>query len=153
MGKYFSIEELTHSATATSKGIDNTPTSTEVKNNLLELIDVLDVIREEWTEKCEKNGWGTGSIIVNSGYRSDALNKAIGGSKTSAHSIGAAVDIEPKNQRNKEFYEFLDLYLLTNDIPFDQLINEKPVKGIPSWIHFGLKNRKGQQRRQIFTLV
>ena len=49
MGKYFSIEELTHSATAISKGIDNTPTSTEVKNNLLELIDVLDGIREGWT--------------------------------------------------------------------------------------------------------
>lgn len=152
MGKYFSIEELTHSATAISKGIDNTPTSTEVKNNLLELISVLDGIREGWTVLCEKNNWGTASVIVNSGYRSDALNKAIGGSKTSAHSIGAAADIEPKNQRNKEFYEYCKEYLEEHQIPFDQLINEKPVKGIPSWIHIGLKNRKGEQRRMVFTI-
>ena len=151
MGKYFSMEELTHSATAISKGIDNTPTSTEVKNNLLELIDVLDGIREGWTVLCEKNNWGSASIIVNSGYRSDALNKAIGGSKTSAHSIGAAADIEPKNPRNKEFYDYCKEYL--KDKPFDQLINEKPRCGIPSWIHIGLKNRKGEQRGQIFTLV
>lgn len=150
MGKYFSIEELTHSATAISKGIDNTPTSTEVKNNLLELIDVLDGIREGWTVLCEKNNWGTASVIVNSGYRSDALNKAIGGSKTSAHSIGAAADIEPKNQRNKEFYDYCKEYL--QDKLFDQLINEKPVKGIPSWIHIGIKNAKGEQRRMVFTI-
>lgn len=150
MGKYFSIEELTYSATAISKGIDNTPTSTEVKNNLLELIDVLDEIREGWTVLCKKNNWGTASVIVNSGYRCDALNKAIGGSKTSAHSIGAAADIEPKNQRNKEFYEYCKEYF--EDKPFDQLINEKPVKGIPSWIHIGLRNRKGEQRRMVFTI-
>lgn len=151
MGKYFSIEELTHSATADKLKIDNTPTSTEVKNNLLELIDVLDGIREGWTVLCEKNNWGSASVIVNSAYRCDALNKAIGGSKTSAHVIGSAADIEPKNQRNKEFYEYCKEYL--KDKPFDQLINEKPRCGIPSWIHIGLKNRFGQQRGQIFTLV
>lgn len=152
MGKYFSLEELTYSATAVSKGIDNTPTSTEVKNNLLELISVLDGIREGWTVLCEKNNWGTAAIVVNSGYRCDALNKAIGGSKTSAHSIGAAVDVKPKNQRNKEFFNFLDTYLLVNNIMFDQLINEKPVNGIPSWVHLGLKNQKGEQRRTVFTI-
>lgn len=151
MGKYFSVEELTHSATADKLKIDNTPTSTEVKNNLLELISVLDGIREGWTVLCEKNNWGSASVIVNSAYRCDALNKAIGGSKTSAHVIGSAADIEPKNQRNKEFYEYCKEYL--KDKPFDQLINEKPRCGIPSWIHIGLKNRKGEQRGQIFTLV
>lgn len=152
MGKYFSIEELTYSATAEKLNIDNTPTSTEVRNNLLELISVLDGIREGWTVLCEKNNWGTASVIVNSGYRSNVLNKVIGGSSTSAHSIGAAADIVPKNKRNKEFYEFLDTYLLVNDIMFDQLINEKPINGIPSWVHLGLKNRKGEQRKMVFTL-
>ena len=151
MGKYFSVEELTHSATADKLKIDNTPTSTEVKNNLLELISVLDGIREGWTVLCGKNNWGSASVIVNSAYRCDALNKAIGGSKTSAHVIGSAADIEPKNQRNKEFYEYCKEYL--KDKPFDQLINEKPRCGIPSWIHIGLKNRFGQQRGQIFTLA
>lgn len=152
MGKYFLIEELTYSATAEKLKINNTPTSTEVRNNLLELISVLDEIREGWTTISRTKGWGSGAIIVNSGYRCDALNKAIGGSLTSAHSIGAAADIEPKNQRNKEFFDFLNTYLLQNNIPFDQLINEKPVNGIPSWIHIGLKNRKGEQRQMVFTL-
>lgn len=152
MGKYFSIEELTYSATAEKLNIDNTPTSTEVRNNLLELISVLDGIREKWTTISRTKGWGSGAIIVNSGYRSNVLNKVIGGSSTSAHKIGAAVDIVPKNKRNKEFYNFINTYLIQNNIPFDQLINEKPVNDIPSWVHLGLKNRKGEQRQMVFTL-
>lgn len=151
MAKYFTLEELTYSATAVRKGIDNTPTE-NAKKNLIELMEVLDGIREAWTVICKDNNWGTAAIVVNSGYRCNALNKAIGGSKTSAHVIGSAVDFEPKNGRNKEFYDFLDTYLLVNDIMFDQLINEKPVNGIPSWVHLGLKNQKGEQRRTVFTI-
>ena len=149
MAKYFTIEELTYSATAVNKGIDNTPPE-DVKNNLLELMEMLDGIREGWTDLCQTNDWGTGSIIVNSGYRCDALNKAIGGSKTSSHKLGTAADIEPKNQRNKEFYDYCKKYL--EDKQFDQLINEKPVNGVPSWVHLGLKNGKGEQRRMVFTI-
>lgn len=151
MAKYFTIEELTYSPTAVSKKIDNTPTANE-KKNLIELMEVLDAIREEWTVTCKINDWGSGSIIVNSGYRCNALNKAIGGSKTSAHLLGYAVDIVPKNGRSKEFFDFLDIYLLTNNIKFDQLINEKPVDGVPSWVHLGLKNNKGEQRNTVFTI-
>ncbi len=101
----------------------------------------------------EKECWGNPAIIVNCGYRCDALNEAVKGSKTSAHTIGAAADIEPKNQRNKEFLGFLEQYLLDNHIPFDQLVSEKPDKnGVPSWIHIGLKNRQGKQRRMVFTI-
>ena len=49
MGKYFSFEEICYSATAEKLKINNKPTSTEVKNNINQLITVLDVIREEWT--------------------------------------------------------------------------------------------------------
>lgn len=152
MGKYFNLEELTYSSTAIKRGINNKPTSIEVINNLSELIEVLDGIREEWTNLCDKNGWGTGSIIVNSGYRCTALNKAVGGSKTSSHMLGSAVDIVPKNGRNKAFLEFVDLYLLTNNIGFDELISEKPVNGVPSWVHLGLKNSRGEQRKRVFTI-
>ena len=153
MGQYFTLDELTRSATADKLGIDNTPKEEYIKDNLIELIDFLDGVREAWTVMCEKNSWGTASIIVNCGYRCDALNEAVKGSKTSAHSIGAAADIEPKNQRNKEFLSFLEQYLLDNHIPFDQLLNEKPDKnGVPSWIHIGLKNRQGKQRRMVSTI-
>ena len=153
MGKYFSFKELTKSTTAVRLGIDNIPTDENIKNNINELIDVLDSIRERWTKLCEENEWGTAVIIVNSGYRCDALNKAVGGSKTSAHNIGSAADIEPKNQKNKEFLKMVEQHLKENEIPFDQLINEYPDKnGKPSWIHIGLKNREGKQRRIIFTI-
>lgn len=155
MARYFNFFELTRSATADKLGIDNTPKEKYIQDNLIELMDFLDGVREAWTVMCEKNSWGTASIIVNCGYRCDALNVAIKGSKTSAHSIGAAADIEPKNQKNKEFFRFLEKYLLDNHIPFDQLISEKPDKnGVPSWIHIGLKNREGEgkQRQMVFTI-
>lgn len=152
MAKWFTYGELTRSATADKLGIDNTPKEEYIQDNIIELMRVLDGAREEWAKKCEENCWGTAAIIVNSGYRCDELNEAINGSKTSAHSIGAAADIEPKNQRNKEFLRFFEKYLLDNHIPFDQLINEKPVNGVPSWIHIGLKNREGKQRRMVFTI-
>jgi hypothetical protein len=152
MAKYFSYEELINSSTANRLGIDNTPTSTDVINNIIEIMTILDGIRQEWTIICDNNGWGTGSIIVNSGYRCIALNNAVGGSKNSSHMLGSAVDIIPKNGRNKEFFEFLDMYLMFHDVQFDELINEKPVNGVPSWVHFSLKNDKGQKRRRVFVL-
>lgn len=152
MSKYFTIQELCHSDKADELGIINIPNEQETKH-LEELIEVIDKIREEWTTLCKKNKWGSAAIKTNSGYRCPQLNKAIGGSKTSAHMLGYAIDFEPVNQHNKEFYDFCKEYLLNNDIAFDQLINEKPKCGIPSWVHFGLKNRYGQQRQQIFTMV
>lgn len=147
MAKYFTLEELCK----TSTGLNNTPNDEE-KEHLEELMDVLDGVREAWTEKCRINNWGSAAIDVNSGFRSDAVNKAVGGSKTSEHRLGWAADIEPRNQRNLEFWNFIVDYIKTNNIGFSQLINEKPRAGIPSWIHLSINGKKGQ-RGQIFTLV
>ena len=148
MNQYFTLGELTRSATADKLGIDNTPKEKYIQDNLIELMDFLDGVREAWTVMCEEKSWGNPAIVVNSGYRCDALNNAIGGSKTSAHSIGAAADIEPANGKNKEFHRFVEKYLLDNHIPFDNLINEYNY----SWTHLGLKNREGKQRRLSFSL-
>lgn len=147
MGKFFSIKELTR----TNTNLPNNPDSTII-NNLNELIELLDDIREKWTLFSLKNSWWSPCIIVNSGYRSAEVNKAVGGSATSAHLLGYAVDIVPDNGKNLEFFNFVKEYLTTNNIAFDQLINEKPINGIPSWIHIGLRNNKGEQRKQIFTI-
>ena len=147
MGKFFSIKELTRTNTNLPNNPDNT-----IINNLNELIDFLDDIREKWTDICLTNHWWSPCIIVNSGYRSAEVNKAVGGSKSSAHLLGYAADIVPANGKNLEFFNFVKEYLTTNNIPYDQLINEKPINGIPSWIHIGLRNKKGEQRKQIFTI-
>lgn len=152
MAKYFKFSEFTKSATADKLGIDNTPTDEVIVGNINELMEFLDDVREAWKIKCEEEGWGTAAILVNSGYRCDALNDAVRGSKTSAHRIGSAADIEPKNQKNKEFFTFLENYLFENEIVFDQLINEYPINDIPSWIHIGLRSREGKQRQMVFTI-
>lgn len=130
--KHFTIEEMTESSTATAKGIDNTP-SKDIEAKLQKLIEaVLDLLRE----------WYGKPIIVNSGYRCEALNEAIGGSKTSQHCLGEAADI---TAGSKEENEKLFNYIKDN-LPFDQLINESDF----SWIH--VSYREGRLRKQVLAL-
>lgn len=130
--KYFSIKEMTKSNTATAKGINNTPDQT-VTDNLTKLIEtVLDPLRE----------WYGKPIIVNSGYRCEALNKAIGGAKSSQHMLGEAADI---TVGSKEENEKLFNYIKDN-LEFDQLINESDF----SWVH--VSYREGRLRKQVLEL-
>lgn len=101
--KYFSISELTYSTKARELHLDNTPFSVTIIDNLTELIEnLLDPIREAWNA----------SVIITSGYRSDALNRAVGGSKTSAHRYGLAVDVVPKEMAEfDKFAAFVKGYL------------------------------------------
>lgn len=130
--EYFSIKEMTKSNTATAEGIDNTPDQT-IKNNLIKLIEaVLDPLRE----------WYGKPITVNSGYRCEALNKAIGGAKSSQHMLGEAADI---TVGSKEENEKLFNYIKDN-LEFDQLINESDF----SWVH--VSYREGRLRKQVLEL-
>ena len=138
--KYFTFNELTRSDTANRLKIDNEPKEEATKDNIKELMLFLDGVREGWTEECKDKGYGDAAIVVNSGYRSEALNKAVKGSKTSEHMLGTAADIEPKNGRNKEFFEWMKTYVA--DKQFSQLINEYPdEKNCPSWIHISIRGR------------
>ena len=101
--KHFTISELTYSSKAKELHIDNTPFSYAIIDNLTNLVEtILDPIREAWNAP----------LIITSGYRSDALNKAVGGSKTSAHRCGLAADVVPKNMADiDEFAAFVKDYL------------------------------------------
>lgn len=130
--KYFDLTELTHSDTAIAKKIDNTPTE-EVKKNLENLVKyVLDPLRQMYGKP----------IYVNSGYRSEALNKAVGGSKTSQHVLGMAADIDTRTRKGNE--ELFDL--IAKNLSFDQLIDEKDY----SWIHVSFDPKR--LRNQILHL-
>ena len=150
--KYFTLSELTRSDTANKLKIDNEPKEEATKDNIMELMKFLDGVREGWTEECKDKGYGDAAIVVNSGYRSEALNKAVNGSKTSEHLLGTAADIEPKNGRNKEFFEWLRTYVA--DKQFSQLINEYPDKrNSPKWIHISIRGRfDNPYRCQILTV-
>ena len=136
--KYFTIEELCQSETAERLKIDNTP-SEEITSNLTYFVNrILDPLREAWGS----------AILVNSGFRCELLNKAIGGSKTSAHKTGWAVDLYPKNGKMEDFKKFvIDFF---NGKMWDQIVLE--TDGNKVWIHIGLFNNSGKQRRQIFSI-
>lgn len=148
MCKWFTYGEFIKSDTAKKQNIDNTPKEEYIQDNILEMMRVMDKIRDRWTDYCEDNCLQHPQIIVNSGYRSDALNKAVKGSKTSAHKIGAACDFKAKNGHNKELFGVMLKVLNEYDIPYDQAIDEKNY----SWIHLGLKNNNGDRRKMILHL-
>lgn len=147
MGKYFTMSEMTHSDTAIASGIDNEP-DCSVRDNIDQLISVLDKMREGWGEVCQSNNYGSGAVRVNSGYRCPALNSKVGGASTSGHLSGFAADLWPMNGRFKEFKSFVLDYF--RDAKYDELIVETNSKG-SQWIHFSLFSVRGEQRQKTFT--
>lgn len=139
--EHFSMSELTHSNTAVSRGISNVP-SAEHKQNLIDAaINLFQPVRELLAAP----------MIVSSGYRSPAVNRAVGGSSTSAHSLGYAIDfIAPRYGDTTKIAKFLIEQFTTKGIKFDQLILEFPDSP-NSWIHLGYKNGAGQQRAKVLT--
>ena len=120
---HFSLWELTKSQTAERLNIDNQPNE-EVLSNLKDLCkSVLEPIRTYYGIP----------FSPSSGYRSEKLNKAIGGSKNSFHCLGMAVDLEVPGIRNPD----LARWIQTN-IVYDQLILECWTGNEGSgWVHVG----------------
>ena len=137
MSKYFTLKEMIHSDTAKKLGITNTPPPSIV-THLEELMKFLDDLREDWGS----------AIKVTSGYRCSKLNKAVGGSTTSAHLYGYAADLQAVNGKMQEFKKFCSEWI--KDKKWDQLLLEKSKTD--EWVHIGLKNRYGVQRKQIKLL-
>ena len=147
---YFTLEELTRSDTAVRLGLDNTP-SPEHRHNLELLIaELLTPLRLAWEARCRTEGWGSPAIRISSGYRSSALNRAVGGVPTSAHCLGCAADTIPVNRRLREYKGFCREFLAGR--PFDQLISEgEHPDGTPRWIHLGYRSRGGRQRCEMLS--
>ena len=120
--KYFTISELTASATAQREGIDNRPT--ESAYHLLHVLveQLLDPIRETWGEP----------IVVSSGYRCKELNELIGGAKHSHHLIGCAADLIAGNRADhRRLFELIQQMQREGKIRFTQLIAEEDFR----WLH------------------
>lgn len=131
--EHFTLAELTVSSTAVRKGISNQPTDGHLPN-LIKVAEALEVVREHF-----------GRVIkVTSGYRSEALNKAVGGSKTSAHCSGLAADFTVEGIENKLVCQWIEKFFPD----FDQVIYEFGPEG---WVHLGLSNGVG--RKQSLTAV
>ena len=128
---HFSLAEMTASQTAARLGIDNTPDAA-ILRNLRRTATLLEEIRQILGAP----------IIVSSGYRCPALNKAVNGSKNSAHMLGLAADFTapafgtPFHVAKK---------IAAWGVEYDQLIHE-----FGTWVHIGLSD--GLPRRQALSI-
>jgi hypothetical protein len=137
LSKHLSLAEVTRSETAKRKGVSNMPTPEHLENFKLLAEKVFEPIREHFKVP----------IHLSSGYRSKELNKAIGGSLTSQHCTGEAIDIDMDGSASGVTNKMVFDYIKEN-LNFDQLINEFDY----SWVHVSY-NSNGKQRKQILNAV
>ena len=156
LSQNFNLEEFTASSTAKAKGISNIPTAQHKSNLKYLCVSVLEPLRALLNAKYttyQGKKVKSVSIKVSSGYRSPALNKAVGGSSTSAHCQGLAADFDvvitfidntKKTVPYTETYENIKGWVKAGKLTLDQLIQERSKNG-STWIHIGVKpdnNRK-----------
>jgi D-alanyl-D-alanine dipeptidase len=141
LSEHLSLAEVTRSDTAKRRGISNMPTEAHIANFKLLAENIFEPIRKHFTKP----------IFISSGYRSAELNKAIGGSTTSQHSTGEAIDIDmdgrPGGITNKMVFDFIK-----ENLNFDQLIWEFGTDANPDWVHVSYEST-GKQRKQILKAV
>lgn len=132
LSAHFSLEEVTRSATAAAKGIDN-EVPLGYRYNIGRTAEMMEHVRALL---------GGEPIKVMSWFRCSGLNVAIGGSKTSRHMEGLACDWKHSRLDLREAFQ----RVATSFLPFDQLILEGTKDGA-GWIHLGLST--GNPRLQV----
>lgn len=125
----FKLWEFVVSPTADLLRIDNTPTPGEIRNLERLCQQILQPARD-----------ALGPLKINSGFRSEELNKAVGGVSNSAHRQGFAADIVPVNVRTKQLAKWVN-----DNCLFDQIILEFGTLDNPRWIHLSAEPRNRKQ--------
>jgi hypothetical protein len=141
ISKHLSLAEVSRSETAKRKGINNTPSGEHLANFKLLAENIFEPIREHFGVP----------INISSGYRSKELNTAIGGSLTSQHCQGEAIDIDMDGSTNGVTNKMVFDYI-KNNLNFDQLIYEFGTDKNPDWVHVSYES-SGKQRKQILKAV
>jgi zinc D-Ala-D-Ala carboxypeptidase len=132
-----SLAEVTRSETAKRKGISNMPTAEHIENFKKLASNIFQPIREHFGKP----------IIISSGYRSAELNKAIGGSLSSQHCSGEAIDIDMDGTDITNAQIF---YFIKDNLNFDQIIWEFGTNTNPDWVHVSFAANRSQ-RKQILV--
>jgi hypothetical protein len=131
LSEHLELSEVIRSESAKRNGISNMPTAEHIENFKILATKVFEPIREHFGVP----------IRISSGYRSAELNKCVGGSATSQHSTGEAIDIDQDQTTitNKQVFEYIK-----DNLAFDQLINEFNY----AWVHVSYK-ANGKQRGEV----
>jgi hypothetical protein len=139
LSKNLTLAEVIRSESAKRKGISNEPTSEHLENFKKLAEKVFQPIREHFGVP----------IHISSGYRSKALNAAIGGSATSQHCSGEAIDIDMDGSSvtNAQVFNYIK-----DNLVFDQMIWEFGTDKNPDWVHVSYEST-GKQRKQILKAL
>lgn len=140
LSKNLTLKEVTKSNTAIKNGIDNKPTPEHLTALIAIATNVFQPLRDYFAH----------AIHVSSGYRSRALNLIIGGSLTSQHSKGEALDLDADRYGGLTNYEIFTY--IKDTLEFDQLIAEFPKNGRISWVHVSYK-ADGDNRGEILIAL
>ena len=135
--EHFTLEEMTVSPTAKRLGLSNTPTPEHIENMRYCCEMILEKVRAKF-----------GPVTINSSYRSPRVNQAVGGSKTSQHVNGQAIDFEVKGVDNKVVADWV-----ADNLEFDQVILEFYTKGDKNsgWVHASIKKEGGNRRQRLIA--
>ena len=133
ISKHVSYKEATHSATALRRGLDNTPNDEQLK-----CMEVAENLFEPLRE------WVGGPIKINSFFRGEPVNTAIGGSTRSQHMKGQAIDIDDTfgHKTNAEMYHYIK-----DNLDFDQLIWEFGDDKNPNWLHISWVSHRPNRKK------
>lgn len=134
ISKHVSYEEGVRSNTALRLGIENTPRAEQLEKMSVVANEVFEPLRE----------WVGGPIKINSFFRCYKLNKAIGGSKTSQHMSGQAMDIDDTFgwKTNTEMFNYVK-----DNLDFDQMIWEFGDDDNPDWVHVSFVSKEENRNR------
>ena len=140
LSEHFKLAELCKTSVKTKDG--NIPSHVHIEN-MKRVCGWLEMLRDEWNNRY---GDGDDPIIINSGYRSAQVNKAVGGVATSNHLTGCAVDIRVLGMEQLLRYAVILLDISDeSQEPFDELLIERNSKGA-YWLHFAVRP-EGNRRK------
>ena len=134
ISKHISYKEGTYSQTALRRGLDNTPNEEQLKCMKEVAENLFEPLRE----------WVGGPIKINSFFRGEPVNTAIGGSKYSQHMKGQAIDIDDtfRHKTNAEMYHYIK-----DNLDFDQMIWEFGDDKNPNWVHISLVSHRPNRKK------
>jgi putative chitinase len=131
LSEHFTLEELTHTD---HRELDNTPNDAEMAN-LVRLADFLETV---------KKTLGGKPVMVNSAFRSKAVNDAVGSKDTSQHRVGAAADLRIPGMTPDEVVRAI----IASGIGYDQVIRE-----FDRWTHVSIPNKDGDKPRRQALII
>ena len=142
ISKHISYKEGVYRTTALRKDIANNPNEEQLNNMKLIAEKIFEPLR----------AWVGGPIKINSFFRGEPVNTAIGGSTRSQHMKGQAIDIDDtfRHKTNAEMYHYIK-----DNLDFDQMVWEFGTEypnGNPNWVHISWVSHRPNRKQEVIAI-